>query len=105
MVPTIGVASNRDAHDVGVAIRQKLQEAGRIGPDQVSVLVLMRGEPGTHHLPLAEGDQIRVFNRVLIDRAHFASNGDVATVLAVGKDGLTARNDGRHRGPHQMGCS
>jgi hypothetical protein len=92
VVPTIGVASNRDAHDVGFAIRQKLQEAGRIGPDHISVPVLMRGEPGTHHLPLAEGDQVRVFNRVLVDRAHFASNGDVVTVLAVGKDGIVARN-------------
>ena len=54
LVPTIGVASNRDAHDIGVAVRQKLQEAGRIGPDQVSV-------PGTaarrawHPSPAAGG--------------------------------------------------
>ena len=93
LVPSIGVASNRDAHDIGVAVRQKLQEAGRVGPDQVSVPVLLRGEPGIHQLPLGEGDRVRVFHRVLNDRVHFASNGDVLTVLNAGKDGLRARND------------
>ena len=93
LVPSIGVASNRDTHDIGVAVRQKLQEAGRVGPDQVSVPVLLRGEPGIHQLPLGEGDRVRVFHRVLNDRVHFASNGDVLTVLNAGKDGLRARND------------
>ena len=82
LLPTIGVATNRDAHDIGVAVRQKLQEAGRIGPDLATVSVLLRGEPGVHLMPLAEGDRVRVFNRVTLpDREHFASNGDVLTVL------------------------
>lgn len=90
--PTIGTASNKDAHDIGVAIRQKLQEDGKIGPDKITVPVLSRGETGVHPLPLAEGDKVRVFNRVLAD-GHFASNGDVLTVVDVAQAGMTARND------------
>jgi hypothetical protein len=94
LLPTIGVATNRDAHDIGVSVRQKLQEAGRIGPDLATVSVLLRGERGVHLMPLAAGDRVRVFNRVTQpDREHFASNGDVLTVLGVSKDGLTACND------------
>ena len=76
----------------GVAIRQKLQEAGRIGPDLATVPVLMRGERCAPHCRWRRATG-RVFNRVTqLDREHFASNGDVVTVLAVGKDGITARN-------------
>lgn len=92
MRPTIGVASNRDAHDIGMAIRQRLQEAGTVGADQIELATLMRGETGLHKLPLASGDRIRVFNRVWSE-GHFASNGDVVDVMAVSAKGMTARND------------
>ena len=90
--PTIGTASNRDAHEIGAAIRQRLQEAGRIGADKIVLDVLQRGETGVHKLPLAEGDKVRVFNRVWVD-GHFASNGDVVEVLKVSAKGMEARND------------
>lgn len=90
--PTIGTATNRDAHDIGVAIRQRLQSAGAIGPDQIEIGVLRRDEAGVHQMPLAEGDKVRVFNRVWVD-GHFASNGDVVEVRAVSANGMTARND------------
>ena len=94
--PTIGTALNKDAHDIGVAIRQRLQEAGAIGRDAVELPVLRRGEADVQPMPLAAGDKVRVFNRIWLDRRHFASNGDVLTVLAAGADGMTARNeDGR----------
>ncbi len=89
--PTIGVASNRDAHDIGIVIRQKLQAAGKVGPDIGAVAVLMRGETGLQQMPLAEGDQVRVFNRIWVN-GHFASNGDVLTVLDVSQDGMKTRN-------------
>ena len=93
--PTIGTANNRDAHDIGVAIRKRLQETGAIGPDKIPLNVLRRDEAGEHPMPLAVGDKVRVFNRVWVD-GHFASNGDVLEVLDVSERGMTARNeDGR----------
>ena len=93
--PSIGTATNRDAHDIGVAIRKRLQEAGAIGPDRVELAVLRRDDPGVHRMALAAGDKIRVFNRVWVN-GHFASNGDVLDVLDVSDQGMTARNeDGR----------
>ena len=89
--PTIGTASNRDAHDIGVAIRRKLQEAGKVGTDKIEIEVLQRGETGVHKLPLAEGDKVRVFNRVWVD-GHLASNGDVLEVLKVSDKGMEASN-------------
>lgn len=92
LLPTIGTASNRDAHDIGVAIRLKLQDAGKVGLDQVELGVLRRDEAGVHKMPLAEGDKVRVFNRVWSD-GHFASNGDVVEVLKVSGKGMEARNE------------
>ena len=94
--PTIGVYSNRDAHDIGIAIRQQLQAAGQVGPDQIKIGVLQRGEDGVHQLPLAEGDKVRVFNRVWVN-GHFASNGDVINVVNVSAKGMTARNEEGHQ--------
>ena len=90
--PTIGTASNRDAHDIGVAIRRQLQADGKVGPDQIEIGVLQRGETGVHPLPLAEGDKVRVFNRVWVN-GHFASNGDIIDVVNVSPKGMTARNE------------
>jgi hypothetical protein len=94
LTPSIGVATNRDAHDIGVAVRKQLQDAGNIGPDKIDLQVMMRGEDGLQKMSLAQGDKVRVFNRVVLaDREHFASNGDVLTVLEVSTDGMKARNE------------
>jgi hypothetical protein len=93
--PTIGVTTNRDAHDIGTAVRQRLQEAGVVGPNKIALGVLMRGEAGVQKISLAEGDRVRVFNRVWIKEdglGHFASNGDVIDVLDVSEKGMRARN-------------
>jgi hypothetical protein len=90
--PTIGTATNRDAHEIGVAIRKRLQDVGTIGADQVEMGVLRRGEPGVQPMALAEGDKVRVFNRVWVN-GHFASNGDVLDVMDVSAKGMTARNE------------
>jgi AAA domain/TrwC relaxase len=90
--PTIGTMTNRDAHEIGVATRKRLQDAGTIGADKIELGVLRRGESGVHPMKLAEGDKVRVFNRVWVD-GHFASNGDVLDVMDVSEKGMTARNE------------
>ncbi|MGD0106982.1 MAG: AAA family ATPase [Rhodopila sp.] len=91
--PTIGTANNRDAHDIGVAIRKRMQDAGTVGRDKIEIDVLRRDEPGLHRMQLADGDRVRVFHRVWVDRGHFASNGDVLEVRDVSVKGMTARNE------------
>jgi hypothetical protein len=54
--------------------------------------VLRRAEPGVHKMDLADGDKVRVFNRVWVD-GHFASNGDVLDVRDVSTKGMTVRNE------------
>jgi hypothetical protein len=92
LTPSIGVATNRDAHDIGVAVRKQLQDAGKIGADKIDLQVMMRGESDLQTMPLAQGDRVRVFNRVW-SKGHFASNGDVLTILDASTDGMKARND------------
>lgn len=55
-------ASNADTRDVGMAIRQRRQEAGEIAPDAVMVHAVDRA--GEFDLPLAAGDRVRFFDRV-----------------------------------------
>lgn len=90
--PTIGVVTNRDAHDIGVAIRRELQAVGRIEADQFSLPVIMRGETEHQKLALAVNDRVRVFNRVWVD-GHFASNGDILDVVRLQENGMFARNE------------
>jgi hypothetical protein len=100
--PTIGTATNRDAHDIGMAIRRRLQDAGAIGPDKLELGVMRRDAAGNraregriHPMALAEGDKVRVFNRIWAN-GHFASNGDVLELTAVSAKGMTARNEDGH---------
>jgi hypothetical protein len=83
---TISAPTNRDAHDIGLAIRQQARELGQLGADKATVRVALRGETGLQPLPLAAGDKVRLFNRVVVDRRHFASNGDTVTVLDANND-------------------
>ncbi|MBS0642384.1 MAG: AAA family ATPase, partial [Proteobacteria bacterium] len=93
---TISAPTNRDAHAIGVAVREQMRALGRLGPDLHTVSVALRGETGEQPLALAAGDELRVFRRIVVDRQHFASNGDVVTVLDANADGIKARNeDGR----------
>jgi hypothetical protein len=93
---SISAPTNRDAHAIGVAVRGEMRAMGRLGPDLHVVSVAMRGETSTQTLPLAAGDAVRVFNRIIVARQHFASNGDTITVLDADAKGLTARNESGH---------
>lgn len=100
--PTIGTTTNHDAHDIGVAIRKRLQDTGAIGPDKIQLNVLRRDVAGVHPMPLAVGDKVRVFNRIWED-GHFASNGDVLEVRDVSEKGMIARNDAGREAPIAWG--
>ena len=90
---TISAPTNRDAHDIGVAIRQQARELGQLGADKATVRVAMRGETALQPLALAAGDRVRLFNQVVVDRRHFASNGDTVTVLDANNDAMRVRRD------------
>jgi hypothetical protein len=59
---TISAPTNRDAHDIGMAIRRQARDMGRLGDDKATVRVAMRGETGLQPLALAAGDRVRLFN-------------------------------------------
>jgi hypothetical protein len=90
---TISAPTNRDAHDIGVAIRRQARDMGRLGDDKATVRVAMRGETGLQPLALAAGDRVRLFNRVIVERRHFASNGDTVTVLDANDNAMRVRRD------------
>ncbi|MFL5289031.1 MAG: hypothetical protein ACJ8AW_50775 [Rhodopila sp.] len=90
---TISAPTNRDAHDIGVAIRQQARDMGQLGEDKAVVRVAMRGEKELQPLPLAAGDRVRLFNRAIVDRQHFGSNGDTIQIMDANNDGMLARND------------
>ncbi len=90
---SISAPTNRDAHAIGVAVRERMRAIGQLGPDLFDVSVALRGERQKQKLPLAVGEQVRVFNRIIVERQHFASNGDTISVLHANVNGLKARND------------
>ena len=66
---------------------------GQLGADKTVIRVAMRGETALQPLALASGDKVRLFNRVVVDRRHFASNGDTVTVLDANNDAMRVRRD------------
>jgi hypothetical protein len=90
---SISAPTNVDAHQIGIAVRKQMREMGRLGAEDHMVTIGLRGEKGLQQIALAEGDRVRLFNRVWADKTHFASNGDAVTVLAVNENGFRARND------------
>jgi len=88
--------SNQDARDLGLAIRQRRQAAGELGPDLVTVTATDRA--GTFALPLAIGDRVRLFDRVQTTtperkRKVVAVNGDVCQVIAADAAGIDVVNE------------
>jgi hypothetical protein len=63
---------------------------GQIGKD-VTVLDAGDGRHERYQLPIAIGDQVRLFDRVYAGRRAIASNGEVAEVRAVTSQGLVLR--------------
>ena len=66
---------------------------GQLGQDKTVIRVAMRGGKELQPLALAAGDKVRLFNRVVVDHRHFASNGDTVTVLDANNDAMRVRRD------------
>jgi phage/plasmid primase-like uncharacterized protein len=92
---TVSAPTNQDAQDIGRAIRQEAQRMGRVEADQYTVQAAGPRHlgDGTAPMPLALGDQVRVHNRLVVDRHGFASNGDTLTVREATAEGMRATNE------------
>jgi len=99
---TISAPTNADAREISRAVRDERRAMGELGQDRVTVRATdSRG--GTFALPLAEGDNVRLFARtrgIFTDgqsRRKSASIGDNGTVLRVIKvlpaEGLELRGE------------
>jgi hypothetical protein len=92
-VLTVSAPTNRDAHQLGLAIREKRRALGQVGPDLVTIKAADR-EGNVYDLALAAGDKVRLFasTRVKGERGSIGRNGTVLTVVNAEKEGLTIRN-------------
>ncbi len=99
---SVSAPTNRDAREVGAAIRGHRRAAGELGPDQV-VLSACDQAGDSYDMPLAVGDRVRLFartNAACADRGRgiLGNNGSVLEVRAVGAAGVTLRNAGGREG-------
>lgn len=97
---SISAPTNHDAHQISIAIREKRRELGEIGADRITVPASSKGgvDARQYEMPIAEGDRVRLFDRV---NAHFPDtktrgnigrNGTVLEVVEVKGEGLVLRN-------------
>jgi hypothetical protein len=93
---SISAPTNHDAHEIGVAIRERRRISGEIGIDRINVNAT-DAAGRTYDLALAEGDRVRLFKRA---NATFAAtktegnigrNGTVLEIAAVTEKGLALR--------------
>jgi TrwC relaxase/AAA domain len=96
---TVSAPTNDDVTDISRAIRERLKRRGEIGDDEI-VYRAVDQEGRTYQLPIATGDQVRLFRRTWgnVDRrlCHVGSNGDIVEVLGRTAEGLRLQiKDGR----------
>jgi len=99
---SVSAPTNRDARELGGAIRLHRRAAGELGPDQV-VLEACDQAGDAYELPLAVGDRVRLFARTNASHADrsrgiLGNNGSVLEVRTVGAAGVTLRNAGGREG-------
>jgi hypothetical protein len=100
---SVSAPTNRDAREIGAAIRLRRRAAGELGADQVVVSAVdQAGE--RFELPLAVGDRVRLFartNAAYADRSRgiIGNNGSVLEVRGIDVQGVVLRTvqgrDGR----------
>lgn len=94
--PAISAPTNRDAHEISVAVRKERRALGEIGPD-LKRIKATDADGNVYDMPLAVGDRVRLFKST---GAQFATgtagnigrNGSILDVLAVTDVGMTVRN-------------
>lgn len=90
---TVSTPSNRDALEVGRAIREFRVTAGEVETKALTLRAAGQGSD-VYDLNVAVGDRLRLFNRIGTGRgqAPLAVNGDVVEVLKLDRSGMTIRN-------------
>jgi conjugative relaxase-like TrwC/TraI family protein len=88
----LSAPTNHDAREIGAEVRRRRQQRGEIGPD-LAVVKATDQTGARYDLPIAEGDRLRLFNKVNNGTAgRFGENGTVVEVVDVQKGGLMLRN-------------
>ena len=93
---SVSAPTNRDAREIGAAIRAHRRAAGELGPDLV-VLSAADQAGEMFDLPLAVGDRVRLFARTnasYADRSRgiIGNNGSVLVVRRIDASGVVLRN-------------
>ena len=101
---TASAPTNDDAAAISDAIRRRLQAAGEIGANQVSMPAQTADRARIYNLPLAIGDRLRLYKRTpaSIEGSKqggvIGSNGSIVTVGAITHEGLELVNEGGTQG-------
>jgi hypothetical protein len=93
--PAISAPTNRDAHEISVAVRKERREMGHLGPD-LKRIKATDADGNIYSMPLAVGDRVRLFKSTRAEGpgrgGNIGRNGSILDVLAVTDAGMTVRN-------------
>jgi hypothetical protein len=103
---SISAPTNHDAHQISIAIRDRRRALGEVGVDRMTVPATSGAgaDVRTYDLALADGDRVRLFERVnarFLDTGkggNIGRNGTVLEVAEVKADGLVLRTKAGREG-------
>ena len=88
--PGIVTPTNRDAHEISLAVRAERRAMGQLGPDVKRIRAV--GQKGhEYEMALAVGDRVRPFQTVKTATGTIGRNGSVLEILALDHSGMTVR--------------
>jgi hypothetical protein len=101
---TVSAPTNAEAHDISMAIRERRRAAGELGADRTVLAATDGTGERDYRLALAEGDRVRLFERLTASfpdtgtHGNIGRNGSVLEVAAIQETGLMLRTHAGREG-------
>ena len=101
---TVSAPTNAEAHDISMAIRERRRAAGELGADRTVLAATDGTGERDYRLVLAEGDRVRLFERLTASfpdtgtHGNIGRNGSVLEVAAIQESGLLLRTHAGREG-------
>ncbi|MCF3948178.1 MobF family relaxase [Acidiphilium iwatense] len=100
---SVSTPTNEDARAIGEAIRHRLQAAGALGRNRMTLAAIDKNTGEQYAMPIAPGEKVRLFartNAAMLDggKGAIGDNGSILEIASIRRAGLVLRTDNGREG-------
>ncbi|MDD2765525.1 MAG: MobF family relaxase [Opitutaceae bacterium] len=95
---SVSTPTNQDARAIGEEIRRRLQAAGELGRNRMTLAAIDKNTGEHYAMPIATGEKVRLFaqtNAAMMNggKGAIGDNGSILEIVSIRKNGLVLRNE------------